>query len=446
VRHQGCEVPSQKHGRGNLALGDRVGLGEDDKIEGYMAYTFPQPIFPCPNTKQYGFPGRRRYNPLGLPKQKVKYESEVFVNITNRADILEKSFADRLVDRSREYTARIDGWVLEFWNKDQFDERAAKLELIHPEGYIDMRTIRGVEYEKLVSKNLSGVAASFPWEVTLNTKEGLFRYNVHDEWDAFRWQGVIKMAMVDNFTVQQEKKAIAKDMVSTKSGVIEQSRDGPQGSRTHMERSAVDSLMHYTLNPARERQLRTLWKTLVRSTVKGEPLDQTVFAAMYELYDFDGDQNLDPDEIEIMLKELYTVRFDELHRALDQQEKICFSPDKLVLNAAAAEKEWRSTVGNIGNKLKEQYAYLLQRHGFESRAAALRLALDSSHDGTVGLTEFVRGAPSILLPKQELQMEGQFYLNCAHAIETIKKQSEDLERLVYDDDSEDSDDGGCIQQ
>lgn len=433
--------------RGSLALGDRAYQGGEAEPEGYMAYTFPQPIFPAPHTAQYGHPGRRRYQPIHLPKHKVKYESEVYCNITNKADILEKSFAERyLVGRSGEFWAKIDGWILEFWNPSTFNEKAAKQELIHPAGYIDLRSIRGVEFQRSLEAGIDFNPA-FPWEVMLNTRGGIFTFRVRDEWDAWKWSNAIKIAEVDNLRDQEYSKALAKDMSSTKSGVIEQEREGPRGSSTRMVRDDYDSLMHYTLNPDREHQLRSLWKSLVRSTVKGESPDPTIFSGMFELYDFDGNQNLEPDEIEIMLKELYSVRWEELQRALEQQEKICFAPDKMLLNAQASMKEWQSTVGTLGTKLKEQYRYCLQRHGFERRAMALRLELDQSHDGTVNLTEFVRGAPSLLLPIKELQMEGQFYFNCSHAIEKLRKQGEEFDRLVYGDEvSDDSEDEGCIQQ
>jgi hypothetical protein len=455
VKHAGCPVVSQKYMRGNLVVGDRAHQtgrnAEGETDDGYLAHCFPQPVFPAPNTAQYGMPGRRRYNALSLPKHTATHESDVYANIVNKADILEKSLADRyLVKRSREYFARIDGWILEFWNKAEFNPAAAKKELIFPDGYIDLRTVRGVEYEKMVSLELSSASSGisfspmYPWEVMLNTKEGLFFFRVHDEFDAFKWQETIKIAVVDNLKALEKSRAQAKERVKTESGVREETRAGPKGSS--MARSSYDELMHYTLDPTRERQLRTLWKSAVRSTVKGEMLEPTTFSAIFELYDLDGNQNLDPEEVEIMLKELYTVRWEELHQALEQQQRTIFSPEKMLLNAAEAQKEWQKTVGNLGTKLKERYAYLLQRHGFASRATAMRVDLDTSHDGTVNLSEFVRGAPKFLLPTDELQMEGQFYLNCAQAIVRIEKQHEDLERLCRDDDSEDSEDEGCIQQ
>lgn len=49
---------------------------------------------------------------------------------------------------------------------------------------------------------------------------------------------------------------------------------------------------------------------------------------------------------------------------------------------------------------------------FETCCQLLKAQLDLSADGRVSLAEFLRQAPSVVLPEEEVRMEAQFYKGC----------------------------------
>lgn len=404
------------------------------------------PVLGAPRTLQYK--GMLHKMPMfpSMPSEQVSCEGWGRAAVKNLADWLDQSFADKYIEGMGDtewHFIRIDGWILQFWNPDTWHPLATDSHEVLPAGWIDLRMVRGVGIDKLTGRwNID-----CPCEVQVSCRSGYMSFFVRTEEEAAKWFEAIQAGFSEHQLNEEAKRARAAERaedIHSRTVQIGEVVRGPGG--VTLERGK-DLLLHVAVDPARAELLRELWVKCVRASVGQGGTDmQGPFMDMYRIYDFDEDDNLRMDELEVMLKELLAVRWAEYQKALQEQEEVVLSHSRLQLNAAEEERTWRGSVGLLGDRLKIIYSDLMQEHGFQKRVAVLRGRLDISHDGIVTCEEFTEAAPQLMLPIQELQIEAKFYGHCSVALQKVTRLDRELRKLDPEagSDSESSDEG-CLQ-
>lgn len=381
-------------------------------------------MYPCPDTPQYTKQCARCVPRLEFPSTAIQCQGWVRTNLNNIIDSQSQTFADRyLVGQGSQnwYYARIDGWVLHFWDTDATGAEVDRI-TAHSVGLLDLRTVVHVE----ACKSRGGFH-----EVIIGMSNGSFSFGVQEAKAVQMWTQHIQQAIVENIHLQRVHREAGRERAhSTKSRIVIPSIKGQ--NRTELMLGA-DQLKHYSVSPDRAGTLRRLWVDCLRTAEQGAQPE--TFAALFALYNFDGDDNLDLDEVEIMLQELLVMRQQELRNALESQRQKVVTEERIILDGSLALQQWQKAVGDPGQKLQKQYNSMLQGGGLESRAILLRSELDTSRDGRVSLCEFLQGAPQFLLPRRELLLEAQFYKSCAAAFAQITANEDRYEE-----------EGGCLHQ
>lgn len=405
-----------------------------------------QEVRPGPDTPQYGGKGVRHLSRLQalLPSAAVACESWGQAKLKNKLDCLEETIAEKyLMGIACDwYYLRIDGWVLAFWKDAKIVHNPGGPGAIHPVGWLDLRLVQAVEGYSEGGGQITGLA---PFRVDVSLKTGCFVFRVQDYGQMNAWVRTISQAIAENMQQIRVKMDVGREIARV-SHAQNRKFTAQLDARTHREvvkggaggnmQIAADHSQHYSMCPGRAKDLKTLWEKCVRRASVGQEMPE-IFAAMFALYDFDGDNNLEVTELEVMLRELFVVRRKELNAALALQRQYVLNADRLILGMQKEEELWQSRVGGLGKKLQAHYDGMLHGEGLDNRVHLLRSQLDHDHDGVVTLSEFMRRATYFLLPRQELMEEAQFYQRC----------EESLARSRHGHDSDDEhEEGGCLQQ
>jgi len=396
-------------------------LGED-----VIDVTPPRPFRPPPHTPQYhrGYCHRQcRIPEIPLPSDAVQCEGWCRAWLQHRADYQKESFADKYMvgtGHERWYYLKTDGWTLSFWDENAYDPVAEEHGHIYPVAWVDMRLVQDV----------AGRPARGGVEVLMHTRTGRMTFWVHTDDEANRWIQCIMAASVENQMAMFERRREAKDLdFVERSATSGQARVRGKAVRV-AEQEEVRETVH--VPPYRQQALRQLWKRCLTTVSQGDRPD--VFKELFDLYDVNGDQTLQVEELEHLLRELLAVRRGELEKS----ERRAMSDERqMELAVSDAELKEREEVGKLAEELSKHYNNLLSGSGFRSRAMVLRSALDSSKDGRVCKGEFLRNGPELLLPGKELRREAAYY-------EKVGRMMEKSARLRGEDESEDE--GGCVHQ
>jgi len=372
------------------------------------------PLYPCPDTPQYRLQVPRPKSGIQLPSDPIQCEGWVLVNLRNGFDAQFATFAEKhLVGAGPEqwYFGRIDGWVLYFWKTDDAGEIGR-----HPAGFIDLRTI--VHAGVLRTGNL------FKVEAGLNGGELTFKVKYLNE--AEMWTSAMRQALVAKVHQDRIRKEEGRERAALARSTFHAAPPTPTGDfSSEMNNFQVRSYV----DPHRLRTLRRIWSTCVAGADRAPDPDN--YIELYDMYNADMNDDLDLDEVEAMIKDLASVREQELQRMLAVTRERLLDSRQLKLNGPAALSRWRKEIGEPGERLQQMYNCYIQAGGAESRAVLLRSELDTSRDGFVGPSEFLQNAPIFLLPAHELLLEGTFYQNCQNALRRERHQ-------------EDEEDGGCL--
>jgi hypothetical protein len=364
----------------------------------------------------------------------------------NIVDWMNKTFAEKYLQGEgdhRWYWMRIDGWIIEFWSAETWSLNLLDQRAILPMGWIDLRLVRDVE----IQKSKSHFLVDCPHEVKVLLRTGYLNFFVRSAEEAFKWMQAIKAAYSEHMVSEAARRAQAvekaRDVEHLRVVEIGEVKKGPGGAQ--MVRGE-DLTMHYAVDGRRKSQIRHVWVRCMRSAVgQTNATSQQCFLELFNLYDFDHNNNLALDELEIMLKELIQVRWEEYRAAIREQDDVVLSNTRLLLNAQEEERTWQKTVGQLSSQLKEIYTNLKKKEGFSKRAAIMRSELDYSRNGEVTGEEFIRMAPQLLLPWRELVLEARFYGHCSAALKKATRQERALRRLEESAQDSDSSDEGCVQ-
>lgn len=379
-----------------------------------------RPIYPCPDTPQYRPQLPRPHSGIELPSEPIQCEGWVLVNLRNAIDAQLATFAERhLVGVGPEqwYFGRIDGWALYFWETDDAGEHAR-----HPAGFMDLRTI--------VHTGVLRADGLFKVQVDLPGGELYFKVNTRQEGEM--WASAFRQALVAKVHMDRIHKEEGRERAMQARNTFHSAP--PKGSgdafafSSEMKGFKEGGQQTY-VHPQRARALHEIWAACVAGADRAP--DPDIYIELFDMYNANMDDDLDLDEVEVMVRELASVRQQELERKLEVTRQTLLDPRRLKLNGPAALSRWRKEIGEPGDRLKQMYNCYLQGGGAESRAILLRSELDTSRDGQVGPSEFLLNAPVFLLPPAELLLEAKFYTNCEN-------------ELRRERDQEDEEDGGCL--
>lgn len=374
-----------------------------------------RPIYPCPDTPQYRLQLPRPHCGIELPPEPIHCEGWVLVNVRSYLDAQHATFAERhLVGLSPEqwYFGRIDGWVLYFWRTDDAGEFGR-----HPAGFIDLRMI--------VHAGVLGADGLF--KVAAGMNGGEISFKVKSRHEAEKWASAMRQALVAKVHIDRIHKEEGLEQAALARSTFHSAPAKGVGGTEMMSFQEVRQRSY--VNPQRVRALQAIWEACVAGADRAPDPDK--YIELYDLYNSNMDDNLDLDEVEVMVRDLATVREQELERALAVSRARMLDSRQLKLNGAFALARWQKTIGEPGEKLQQMYNGYLQAGGVESRAVLLRSELDTSRDGRVTPSEFLQNAPAFLLPPAELLLEAQFYSNCEQELRRERQQ-------------EDEEDGGCL--
>jgi len=344
-------------------------------------------------------------------------EGWVLVNLRNGFDAQMATFAEKhLVGVGPEqwYFGKIDGWVLYFWKTDDAGEQGRQ-----PAGFIDLRPI--------VHAGVSHLGDLFKVEAGMNG--GQFTFKVKSSSEAQMWASAMRQALVGKVHQDRIHKEEGRERAALARSTF---RSAPQrnGGFSSEMNSFQESRAQFYVDPQRQRILQRIWSTCVSGA--GRKPDPDNYVALFDLYNADMNDDLDLDEVEVMVRDLASVRESELERMLAVTRERLLDSRLLKLNGPTALSRWQNEIGEPGERLKQMYNGYLQAGGAESRAVLLRSELDTSHDGRISASEFLQNAPIFLLPPSELLLEAKFYQNCQQELDRDRKQ-------------EDDEDGGCLQ-
>lgn len=402
------------------------------------------PVLLAPRTMQYMNANRKLPIFPAMPSEHMQCEGWGRAAIKNMADWLDKSFADKYIEGMGDtewHYIQLDGWIIHFWNPEYWQPSAPDDREMLPAGWIDLRMVQAVETEMLHSHwNMD-----CPYEIKVLMRTGYMSFFVRKPEEAARWREVIESGFAEHQIREEAKRVQALESskdIQSRTVDIGQVVAGAGGAT--YERGQ-NGLLHLSVDPSRERDLRNLWVWCVRASVgQGDDLHDA-FKQIFDLYDFDGNGNLRMDELEIMVRELLAVRHAEYKKALKEQDEVVLSQGRTMLNGAEEERTWMKTVGHLSARLKQTvYGYMMQEEGFQKRVAVIRSHLDISHDGVVTREEFVLRGPLVILSLKELQLEASFYGHCSKALKKATRQQRAIRALVDGEDSESSDEG-CLQ-
>jgi len=186
----------------------------------------------------------------------------------------------------------------------------------------------------------------------------------------------------------------------------------------------VDSHRQFHGAGSRTKHLRRIWGDAVRSVAAGRLIDKDSMIGLFALYDRDGDNNLTSVELEAMYTELLNVRRDELRYTL-QRENQQRGQNPFHITDSEQHELQQCAAG-----LSRLYDTRLEPESVLKQVVYIREALDFNHNSVVNVEEFVRMAPHVLFPRDELKDEARFYELC----DTDPEAEVDL------------DGGGCMMQ
>lgn len=395
-----------------------------------------QQLWPTPQTSTYGVYQKWRPPLMEMPSQAVQCEGWGQINLQNKVDYSEQSFADKYMQgpsEARTYYMKTDGWALCFWDPKLWDPRAAERGHLVPAGWLDLRSIMEAD-ARIVG--MSGFRSTFQFEVVAHTKTGRFLIQVQTQIDAAMWVRCMQAALVESRTLQMRHQKEALDAAELDHAHAEQGHAGkvfrveaPIQRGGSSRSGSVCSDPYIAIAPERAKILKDLWSRCLRAAIHGAP-PRSVFHELFRLYDDSGDHMLQVQEMETLLRELLHVRRETLRQAQEEQLQ---GGD---VTASKADVQDLAELGKLAKELNTHYDFL-RKEGHRARAVLLNSSLDTSHDGFVMEGEFVRGAPELVLPGKELWMEAKFYQRAGARLARKAKQRGE------EDDSEDE--GGCVQ-
>eukprot|EP00931_Biecheleriopsis_adriatica_P030983 TRINITY_DN18208_c0_g1_i1.p1 TRINITY_DN18208_c0_g1~~TRINITY_DN18208_c0_g1_i1.p1 ORF type:complete len:472 (+),score=78.18 TRINITY_DN18208_c0_g1_i1:119-1534(+) len=408
--------------------------------------TMPHAITPAPNTPQYGGPYMSNAAFSEMPSPSLRFGGWTQARLRSTIDSQGDTVAQKLHeadDGAPWYYAEVDGWALNFYAKHLYDPYLARLGRVRPEATVDLRGVRRTQITEPIHWN---PPSAYDWHrvaeirVTLILASGLFSFLVRHREEAEQWCRIASMAVAENQSnnLRHKQEAIqdAREFHAKNHRITVNMRD-PVGQQ------ATPS--HHVPND-RRRELRVLWGSCVKAIGSGYPVPLSAFEGIYTLYDVNGDGNLAVDEIETMTRDLFSIRKDEVERAMDRNVHSAVRPDQLLLDCRRETEELWGTVETMGKKLLQDYQSKLSKEGFESRCLLLRSQLDFSADSILSVDEFLQQAPRILLPERELKEEALFYSNCSKAIRRSKKAEFWVRQQNAESDDSDEEEGICVQQ
>jgi len=412
----------------------------------------PKPVYPAPITHQYcgadDESAARHTLHVELPSDTVDLmESLAKASIRSFSDTRQLTIAQKYLtgnSNDKWYHVTTDGWAMSFWDPRYWDPEMAALSRLVPIAWYDLRQFKAVEIDWLQGQEY----ADAPWLITISQSSGRFTFRVRTEAEAAGWIKAINNAIAESILMHQrhvsEARSLAQD---THTHVVQHNGMNQKGVKMHR---GEDNMMHYSLDPKRALHLRRLWIKCLHSMIRCQRPE--IFGELFDLYDLDGNEYLSVEEMEMMLKELFVVRKQELERVIEEEIGQVYTPERIALDGERELQEFKTLFYDIGGKLKDHYKRMMTLSNFRTRSAFFWSKLDVNFDGNVSRGEFERRAPDVLMPLEELELEAKFYEGCSKALDKVKAEKnmqQMLERVKKGDmpaPQSEEEEGGCTYQ
>jgi len=263
------------------------------------------------------------------------------------------------------YFFRIRGWVVEMfeatsWQANLHPGRQNALPAV---GWIDLRKVYTVRFER--NEELGAADSRAKFIIILGLREGYFDFRVQTEREAILWVQAVEHLGFEHLN--------------------NRCKDVPPG--------APNADRH----PEKFGALTRIWAECVRNAAEYLPLPNSEIRELYALYDQNGDDDIDVEEIRRMIWDLTHVRQQNLVEFLEKEKK----RSQNMASLQRLQKE--------ANLLLKIYQDLFRKDGFEKRMFLIRQRLDTTRDGIIGVGEFLVGAAHFVMMDEVLSKEATFY-------------------------------------